>query len=415
MQAEAAQPARHFRIAPAWRRVTLLLVPPLVALMGWGIHEAVRRYLSGDGDAGVWQVVFVVAVCGTMILVFLAAAVWALRARVILDGDTMTVRGAFLSTVITPARMDGFRITDSQLYVYLHDRRFAVQIGYFEKQWLLVQWVADRTQDIAAAALAEEDAAIAGDAGLGMTDAAKDERLAALHRGVRRAAWAIYVAAAAALANAWFFGNAAAEGAAIAALVLMPGWLDVFALMNRGHVRVDHDEGSRYPQIFTATIVAGGVMTLIAVVEPGAMLDTGRFVELLAIAVLAKGLLWCYIDAERLRTLRRRGAAVFAITLVAVFAMPAFWAGGTLYFANRLLDTLPVTWHAATVVDLEKSTRRVTRYELLLAPRDPAVRGPFEVAVTRTDFEALRAGDTVEVGVRPGAVAIPWVAGLRKK
>jgi hypothetical protein len=154
MRADAAQPARHIRIAPAWRRVTLLLAPPLVTLMGWGIYEAVRRYMSGEGDAGVWPVVFVVAVCGTLILVFLAAAVWALRARVILDGDTITVRGAFLSTIITPARMDGFRITDSQLYLYLHDRRFAVQIGYFEKQWLLVQWVAARTHDIAAAAFA---------------------------------------------------------------------------------------------------------------------------------------------------------------------------------------------------------------------------------------------------------------------
>lgn len=404
--------SREFRVAPGWRRATLLMVPPLVALMGWGIYEVVSRLSSGEPGTSVWPSVFAVAICGTMALVFLAAVVWAYRARVVIDGDSMTVRGACTSTVITRERMDGFRIVSEQLNVYLTDRRFAVQIGYFERQWEIVQWVATRTHDIAAEMLAEEDRAIARDMELGMSDAAKEERLAVLRAVVRRTGWLIYAAAGVALANDWFFGHTLVDRAAVAALVLAPAFLDLTAILNRGQVRVDHEEGSRYPQIFTATIIAGAVLTLMAILDRGALLDTTEFHQLLLVAVTAKGLLWCFIDAKRLRIVRGRGGAVFAITLLALFAMPGFWAGGALYFANQHLDVSPVTWHATEIIARDKSTTRVTRYEVVLAPWEPGMPAAVEVTVRRDDYRTMRPGTAVEVGVRRGAIGVPWVAGL---
>lgn len=400
------------RISLKYRWLTVLLVPPLVALMLWAGFESLHNNLGDDGEIQLWVVLMSSLVFGGMALVFVCALVWALRARVIIDGNEMTVRGAFFTTVVTAERMKGFRYVNGQLNLYLKDRRWGLQVAFFEDIRVITEWIRARTNDIVADLLKQEDAAIAGDQELGFSETDKEERLAVLRKVIRRFNYAAYVAGAVGFVNFLYLENSEVELIAFGTLMLVPLMLDMLALANRGHVRVDYEEGSRYPQIFTGTMMAGVVLALFSLLDQGALLDDA-FYELLFIFILAKGMLWCFIDRDRLKVLLARSKLVMAITVVALFAVPGFWIGGSLYQVNKLFDESPTRWHATEILEKRISSGKTTSYAVELAPWDPAQDGPVEYALRRAAFERLEVGMPVQVGVRDGAIGIEWASDLQ--
>jgi hypothetical protein len=400
------------RISPRYRWLTVLLVPPLTALMLWAGFESIHNNLGADGEIQLWVILLSSLIFGGMALVFLCALVWAFRARVIIDGERMTVRGAFLTTVVTPDRMKGFRYLNGQLHLYLTDRRWAVQIGFFQNIWVISQWIRARTRNLLDEMLEEEDAAISGDQSLGFSEADKEDRLATLRKVIKRVDYLVYGTGAVAFINFLFVEDALVELIAIGVLMLVPVFLDFLALSNRGHVRIDYEEGSRYPQIFTGTMMAGVVLAMLSLLDRGALLDN-RYYELLFALVLAKGLLWCFIDRDRLTVLLARGKVITAITVIAMFAIPGFWVGGSLYQANKLLDKSPTAWHATEIVEKKVSSGKTTSYTVELASWDPAQEDAVGYTLRRAEFEGFEEGMPVEVGVREGAIGIAWASDLR--
>jgi hypothetical protein len=399
------------RVSLKWRWLTVLFVPPLVALMSWAGFEAIHNNLSDSGAIQLWVVLLSLLIFGGMSLVFLGALIWAFRARVVIDGERMTVRGAFFETLVTSERMNGFRYLNGQFRLYLKDRKFGIQIVGFENLWVITQWVRQRTRDIVEDMLVEEDAVISSNASLGFSEADKTERLETLRKAIRRVNILVYVAAGAAFVNFLFVEHDVVELAAIGTLVLVPVFLDLLALSNRGHVRIDYDEGSRYPQIFIGTMTAGVALALMSLLDRGALLGN-RFFDLLFVLILAKGLFWCFIDRDRLKLLLSRGRAITAITVAALFAVPGFWVGGSLYQANKLLDTSPTSWHATQIIEKSVSSGKITTYTVELAPWDPAQKDAVEYTLRRAEFEGLEEGMKVRVGVREGAIGIPWASEL---
>lgn len=400
------------RVDRKYRWGTVLLVPPLVALMAWALYESIHNNLDDNGDIQLWVVALGCLVFGGMALVFLAAVVWAFRARVVIDGEQMSVRGAFSTTVVTPERMKGFRWWNGQFYLYLENRTWALQIGYLENIWVIYRWVEQRTSDIVGEFLEEEAEEIAADVSLGMTEDAKEARLQSLQNVIKRINYVAYLAGAVAVVNFLFIENTEVELVAFGTLMLVPFYLDMLALANRGHVRIDYDEGSRYPQIFTATMTAGGVLGLLSLLDRGALLGM-NFYAILAAGILLKGFFWMYLDGERLEVLSRRGRSVTALTLVAMFVLPGFWVGGSVYQVNKLFDQSPVTWHETTILEKKKSTgSRTTSYTVELAPWDPDRDAPVEYTLRRREFESFEADMAVRVGVRDGALGISWASDL---
>lgn len=400
------------RISPKYRWLTVLLAPPLTALMLWAGFESLHNNLGEDGEIQLWVVLLSSLIFGVMAAVFLCALVFAFRAQVVIDGERMTVRGAFRTTVVTPDRMNGFRYIHGYLYLYLIDRRWGTQIAFFEDVWVIARWVHQRTHDILAGMLREEDQAISSDQSLGFTEADKEARLATLHKVIKRVDYLVYVAGAIAFINFLFVEHALVELIAVGVLMLVPVFLDLLALSNRGHVRIDYEEGSRYPQIFTGTMMAGVVLALLSLLDRGALLDKAYY-ELLFVFVLAKGLLWCFIDRDRLLLLRSRGVAITAITVLAMFVVPGFWVGGSLYQTNKLLDRSETEWHATEILEKRVSSGRTTSYTVRLAPWHTERQDAIEYTLRRAEFDDFEAGMAVEVGVREGAIGIAWAADLR--
>lgn len=405
-----AQSVHKLRTGLRW--FTVIAVPPLVALMAWAAVDGFRNNLDDEGRIGLGAVLLIVVLFGGMALVFIGALVWAFRARVVIDGDRMTVRGVFTTTVVTPDRMSGFRYVNGQLYLYLKGRKFGIQLYGFENFGVIDRWIQERTHDMAAAQLDEEDAAIAADTSLGFSESEREARLQTLRTTIRHANHLVYAAIAAALVNFLFIENELAELLAVGALVLVPVFLDLLALSNRGHVRIDYDEGSRYPQILTATLAAGAALALMSLLDRGALLD-GTYYDWLVLLILAKGLLWVFIDRDRLKVMLNRGWLVTVLSVVGMILISAAWVGGSLYQANKLLDTSDTEWHETVVVETKISSGRTTSYSVKLAPWDPAQTEVVEYTLRRAEFSKFEEGMPVQVGVRQGAVGIAWASDLR--
>lgn len=401
------------RVKTAVRCGIVVLVPLLIALMSWAIYEILTGQLSGQAATPWWQVTIGLALCGGFVLVFLAALIWAFRAEVRIAGDQLIVRGAFLTTVITPGRLQNFRWVNGQLLVYLDDRAFAVTIGGFDNLWLVHRWLGQRTADLAEELATAEETAMRQDLTLGSSESARNERLEKLHQIVRWGNGAIVLAAAIGLINFLFFERPKVELAAVAALVLMPFMFDLLALANPGHIHIDQDEGSRYPQILTGTLIAGAVLVLMSVLDRGALLEATRFYQIVGIAAVVKAIVWYSIDPDRFRQLRQRGAIAFAVFAAAMLVLPAFWVGGTVYQLNKLLDDSPVTGYSTEILDKDVSSGRTTSYTVTVSGWDEAIDDRVDITVRRNAFESLEIGQRVTVGVREGALGVAWVAELQ--
>ena len=244
-----------------------------------------------------------------------------------------------------------------------------------------------------------------------MTVPEKNRRLAKLHRVVRIGNRFTFAAAGIGFVNFLFFELPAVEIATVGTLIAIPLLFDLLAVANRGQIKVDHDEGSRYPQILTGTLVAGCTLALMSLLDRGALIEPG-FYEFFAAALIIKGFVWYSIDPHRIQTLRQRGSFVLVLSLAGICLLPAFWVGGSIYQLNKLLDPSPIEWHATEIIDKELSSGRTTSYSVIVAAWSNRIEGPVEVTVRRAEFEQFESGEPVSIGIREGAFGIAWVAAL---
>ena len=386
----------------------------MLALMVWAAIETVRNSGPDASATQLWAIAFMLSLYGGVSLALVSGLIWAFRASVFIGADSMTVQGAYRKLDIRPEQLDGFRIIDGQFHVYIKSRSQPLQIAYFERIESIEHWIRQRTTNIDQDFLDRETADISSDVSLGYHPDEQAAELALLNKRVRHANFLIFAAIAVSAVNFLFVENLQVERVSVGVLVLTPLLLNFYALSHRGHIRIDHDEGTRYPQIFTATFAAGIVLMLLAVLDRGALLNNDLY-RITGLGVLASGLLWCLIDFKRLSTLLARGRAVMAMTVVAFFLIPAAWVGGSLYHFNKLADVSDAVWYDTTVVEKTRASGKGASYSIDLAPWSKGMNEPVTVTLRRREFERFQSGMPVSVAVRDGALNIPWVADVQTK
>lgn len=402
------------RVSKGYRWFTVVAVPPMLALMGWAALETARAPASHELLPQLIGKAVMLLLYGGVAAALFSGLIWAFRAYVRIDAECMTVHGAYRKRVIHSGDLDGFRIINGLFHVYLQNRSQPIQIAYFERLWSIENWIRVRTANIDDKLLEDEASEISNDVSLGFVPEVQAGRLEFLNRQVNRANLLTYVAIVVAAVNFLFFENVQVERVSIAVLILSPLILGLFALSHRGHIRIDYDEGTRYPQIFTATFASGVTLLLLTLLDRGALLSTGLY-QHIALLVLASGLSWCLIDMKRLSTLWQRGRIAAVMTVVAFFMIPAAWVGGSVYQINKLGDMSEPVWHETTVVEMTKSSGKGISYSIDLAPWTDSMNESVRVTLRRKEFEQFRKGMSVRVAVKNGALNTPWVADVEPR
>jgi hypothetical protein len=201
-------------------------------------------------------------------------------------------------------------------------------------------------------------------------------------------------------------------GLVISALIIQPILLDILAVKHRDHIRVDYREGTRYPQIFTGSMTCGVALTLVSLFDSD-ILYLEPFLNWFIPGIMIKTLIWVVIDLDRIRILYEKARLAALITVIAFLFLPSFWIGGSIYQVNKHLDQSPLIWNNTTVISKRISRSRTINYVIRFEPWSQKIKNPLQINVSQKEYQELVVGKPAKIGVRRGALKIPWVAGVK--
>jgi hypothetical protein len=406
----ATNSANRFRIAPGLRRVVTIGAPLIAAghaLLAWNL---VQDRLAGRGWQSDAPFALMLATLAGIVLLFTAALVFIWRMRIELRADGFELRGLFGTRSIPWSKVEGTRWRNGQMNAYLAHDELPLMLAHFERRELLYAAFRAQVPDLGAVERVREAREMRADMELGFTDQERRVRLAALRRRVRLVSWPGYAAAALGGANAIFFGRADVQLAAACVLAAVPPLLVLLALGHRNRIRIGPAEGSAYPDALPGILAASLALGLIAILDPHTLLGE-RFAQWTLPLTIALAGLWLLAERERLGARTRSVAS--ALLLAAVAFLSAFWAGGGVYLINVGADDSAPAWGASRVTRLSTSTTKAGKlYHASVEPWSASPE-PVELDVPRATYRALHVGARVEIGVRRGALGIPWVDEVR--
>jgi len=387
--------SESFRIARGLR-VVMAIGCPLLAAGQLGIAWKLwQDRLAGRGWDNDLLFGLMLATLAGLVVLFVAGLVLVWRARIDLRDDGFDLRGLLRTRTIPWTKVEGYRWMNGQMNAYLADDQWA--------------WFAARVPDLNAVELAREASEIRANLELGLTDEERAARLAGLRRVVLVISVIGYAAAAVGGANAFFLHREDVQLAAAAVLAAVPPLLVLLALQFRNLVRIGPVRGSAYPDALPGILAASVALGLIALVDPHTLLGDGHLRWSVPLAVLLAGL-WLIAERDRLQAPGR--AWTVALLVVASGLLSFSWAGGGVYLINTGADASKPQWATTRVTARSTSTTKAGRlYHVTVAPWS-ASRDPVKLDVPRRIYQALRVGSRVRIGVRQGALGIPWVAGL---
>lgn len=390
-----------------------LLAPVLSAAFAWGAWEIVQDRRAGTGWDDIWLFGFVLATLAGLALLFLFALAWALRARLTLNDQGAVLRGVFGTRKLPWDRIEGYRWQDQQLFVFPLQDRWPMNLAHFENQAQLIARIRHHLPDLRAKELAQEAREIRDDHALGWTDREKAAQLGKLRRIARPINWTAYAAAAVGILNALFFEQPVVQIVCAAVLIPIPVALIFLAAQYRNQFRLDTKEGSAYPEGLTGILASSLALGMMSLLDPHTLL--GERITLWTVPIAgASAALWLYLEWKHI--LAQRLKPYILIHVLMIFLLSGFWAGGSIYQINRHADLSEPVWDSTRVIRLRETRERTgTAYYAEVAPWSAAPAGPVELSVPREVYGKLRAGASVDVSVRGGALEIPWVEEVRPR
>lgn len=402
------------KVAGRWRFLTVLSAPPLIALILWAMQQVVQNSITGKGNHQLWVTVLALSLFAVMILVFFLAVVWAFRARITLMQSSIGVRSLFVNNTLSSEQIKGYRYEAERPYLYLMGKRFPVLLFYFEQQDVLKLWLFQYAPDMDWIERAEENTVINSDMSLGVTEKQKELTLAGLRKIIKVIDFAIYVSIVIAAVNYLFFEHILVEKAVVALLILLPVILILLALKNRGHIRIDYKDGSRYPQIFSGTFSAGLALSALSLFSVGALVDESYLV-LFVFASAITGLVCVFIDWPGLKLDYGELGLVSVFPITCFIVVQSFWTCGALYKINTLYDESELEWHKTKLVSKKQKKERdfFAKDKIKVARWFGEADAALDISVRREQFELLSEGQLVEVGVKRGLLEMPWVAKVK--
>jgi hypothetical protein len=386
-----------------------IAAPLLAAAFAWLGYDIAREHLAGRGWQNPWGLALVLATLAGLVVLFLWSVVHLARARLTVGEEGIEVRGIFRTRAIPWTRFEGYRWIKGQMNLYLVGEQMPVEVGHFEQRETVYALLQSRLPDLDAAVTAREAREIRDDLSLGLTQAEKDAALAGMRRLARALNRAAYAAAAIGGLNALFQGPEALQVAAAGALVALSLVLIGLALSHPNRMRLDYREGSIYPEGASGLMAAGIGLGLMAGLDPHTLLGERYFFWAAGISTVF-ALVWIYV--ERARLAEHMHSIVGALNVLGFACFAAFWGSGGAYLANRHADVSAPAWGATQVTALREKGRSGKTYLVKVAPWS-GMPEALEVELPRKAYRMLQVGMAVEVGVRAGALDIPWVETVR--
>jgi hypothetical protein len=378
---------RHEYRLKGWQRIFYLLLGG-VAIVGGGFLALM--VLSEQDGAVIAAITMFFPLLGLYVLA------WALRARLVLDGTRIEVRGVFRDQYADLSEIEGFRMIRTSndadyTRLYLKEGRGKITISQaFDTDDNYLAWfqlVTDldaRDRNV----LLDE---ISQDAELGFTP---EERLSALKQAKTRSYVANAIACVAAVGL--YFGAANLRVPAAVVLALTP--LVMLFMVQRLPLlyAISMKKADPRADLSLALIVASfGLALQIVKYDFVSMQPLLMLIIPAALVFIA-----AYYSAVSKNTNR-------AATLFILLFYGCFYSFGLAVVTDTLADNSKASTYIVPVSGKHTSSGRSTTYYLELVPWGP-LQSPNELSVSSSFYDSITVGDQVCLGLHPGRLHAAW-------
>jgi hypothetical protein len=333
------------------------------------------------------------------VLLFMGFGIYMLaqlaRARLVIDGSRIEVRGAFTDRSAELSEIEGFRTINSRngsyLKLQLREGRGSITIPQsFDTDDAYRAWM-QRLTDLDQRGREEILAEVAQQEELGSTP---EERLQALPTA---RTWALFLSLATGLAAAGLaFGPIPLRLPGMVVLVIMP--MIAVVLLHRAPLlyAIFKPKADPRAELMAVPLAAGFGFLFRA---SGVHFVSTQSLLMIAVPVaLVYGL--AFVIAGR-RNAMQPGSWFAAIAIAGLYAY------GLTSAVDTLADRAAATNYETTVLSKHVSRGRSTTYYLDLAPWGPFTFAP-QVKVPSSTYRAVAEGDEVCIQLHPGALHLPW-------
>jgi hypothetical protein len=377
---------REYRLKK-WHRAFYLLLGG-IAIAG-GVFLALKIISEPDGSV-IAAIIMLFPVLG------LYVTAWALRARLVIDGARIEVRGALKQYSADLSQIEGFRTINPRndsgyTQLCLKQSRGKITVSQaFDTDDDYRAWLQQLTDlDKRDLDVLLDD--IIQDAELGSSP---EERLNALKQA-RNASIAVTVVAVAAAAGL-NFGADSIRLPSTAVLALIP--LVVLFLVRRSPVlyAVGGKKSDPRAELYTALTVAG-----FGLLFPAIDYNILSMRPLLLLIIpLALAYLAAFFKSARRHT--SPAGAVFGLLFIAII-----YSYPLVVLADTMIDSTKSSTYIVPVTGKHATSGKSTTYYLNLAPWGP-LQEPNEINVSSSMYDGTSAGDSICLALHPGRLHAPW-------
>jgi hypothetical protein len=332
-----------------------------------------------------------------MILLAFFGFAEALRSKLIITDDFITLEGAFRTRSLHFEDIKGYRNTDKTIILFpeTRDKKKIEITTYFGRYYWIEQWITSYFVDLDLDDKADEEEQILQNEEFGATVEIREARFVLAKKTAR----VFNIIGTLSFAWTTFLPTPYAASVVLAMILPVIGMIVIYLF--RGLIKLNEKNNSPYPTLAYGILLPVIGICLRAVLDFDLITDENIWVTSASAGVCLVMLL--YYGSKELGF--RKGEEIFMTIFSAVMF---FWFSYSSYvITNCQFDLSQPKIFKSTVIEKSTSTGSMTTYYLILKPWGPK-KDNDRVSVTKELYNAIQMNEQVNVFLKKGLLDTKW-------
>lgn len=384
---------KEYKMAKGWLILMYILTPLLILLFGGGF---IALLLADDIEIEMLYILEPIFLA--MAILFTLALMDCIKGKVIITGDTLSIRGVFINRDLLFEEIKGYKIEEKHITVVSNTTtkkhiKITKYIGEIDE---LTAWLSANFVDLHLENQMKEEKEILDNYEYGRNE---DERTFRLKQA-KRTAKLLNLAGGIVLVWTLFIPNPYEY--AIIASITMPLISVLAVIFFKGLIRIDEKKGSAYPSIFFAILMTSIGLMLRALLDFNIHSYSNVWLPVFLIALSLILIIIIGSKEIRFRSIKEFGTAI------SLFLFFFAYGYGAIVTTNCYFDESKPINYKAEIISKHISSGKTTTYYIELTPWGDQTESE-DISVSESFYDRMEAGDSVNVYLREGMFEIPWI------
>lgn len=381
-----------YRIAKGWRIFIYIFAPVLIA----AFLSTIFFIFTAD-HVNLFIAPFLAVVALVMTCLFAYGLIDTIQSRFIIGSDHVTYINPLATRTLKFEDILGYKIEHNGIYIIPKNRQHKKikTSTYLEKADQITAWLASTFTDLNKQEFADQKKSILNDDTLGISQQAREHRLAEARRIAKM------VNAAGFVLFLWITFYPVFYTVALSMGIAYPIVIIILLYKYRGLLKVDERPNSASPSVATGFIMAGLSLSLRALFDYNVLEFTKLWIATGTLAALIIILILIANNIPKFRSIHDYLAALALILLAYAYSFGAYT------ISNCLFDTSVPIYYQTKILQKEISKGLSTTHYIIVTSWRDGER--FEkVSVSADEYNLAAIGSDIAIAEMKGLFGTPW-------